>query len=110
MTALDHITAQKIRNALGHVPGVSERQIIDGVAFLLRGNMCCGIFDEKLVVRVGPQAYDQALSEPHAHPIDFTGRALPGFVYVAREGYATENALKQWLERALSFVHSLPSR
>jgi hypothetical protein len=72
--------------------------------------MCCGVFDEKLVVRVGPDAYDEALREPHARPMDFTGRALPGFVYVAREGYASEVALKQWIDRGVGFVSSLPQR
>jgi TfoX N-terminal domain len=110
MTPFNDLTARKIRNALERTPGVSERQIIGGVAFLVQGNMCCGVFDEKLVVRVGPDAYDEALREPHARPMDFTGRALPGFVYVAREGYASEAALKQWIDRGVGFVSSLPQR
>ena len=110
MTPFNDLTARKIRNALDRTPGVSERQIIGGVAFLVQGNMCCGVFDEKLVVRVGPDAYDEALREPHARPMDFTGRALPGFVYVAREGYASETALKQWIDRGVGFVSSLPQR
>ena len=110
MTPFNDMTARKIRNALDGTPGVSERQIIGGVAFLLEGNMCCGIFDEKLVVRVGPEAYDDALREPHAHPMDFTGRPLPGFVYVGREGYASEMALRQWIDRSVGFVSSLPGR
>ncbi len=110
MTPFNDLTARKIRDALDRTPGVSERQIIGGVAFLLEGNMCCGIFDEKLVVRVGPAAYDDALREPHAYPMDFTGRPLPGFVYIAREGYASEVALKQWIDRSVGFVSSLPQR
>jgi len=110
MTPFNDLTARKIRNALDNTPGVSERQIIGGVAFLLEGNMCCGIFDEKLVVRVGPDAYHDALREPHAHPMDFTGRPLPGFVYIAREGYASEFSLQQWIDRSVGFVSSLPGR
>jgi hypothetical protein len=110
MTPYSDFTARKIRNVLDGTPGVSERQIIGGVAFLLQGNMCCGIFDEKLVVRVGAEAYDEALRQPHARPMDFTGRALPGFVYVEREGYASDTSLKQWIDRGVGFVRSLPSR
>jgi TfoX/Sxy family transcriptional regulator of competence genes len=110
MTPFSDLTARKIRNALEETPGVSERQIIGGVAFLVQGNMCCGVFDEKLVVRVGPDAYDEALREPHARPMDFTGRPLPGFVYIAREGYASETALRQWIDRSVGFVRSLPQR
>ena len=110
MTPFNDQTARKIRDALDGTPGVSERQIIGGVAFLLEGNMCCGIFDEKLVVRVGPKAFEDALREPHAHPMDFTGRPLPGFVYVARDGYSSEVALQQWIDRGVGFVSSLPTR
>ena len=110
MTTFDDLIARKIRKALDQVPDVSERQIIDGVAFFVQGNMCCGIFDGRLVVRVGAATYDRAVREPHAHPIDFTGRPLAGFVYVARDGYATDAALKRWLELGLNFVGTLPVR
>jgi hypothetical protein len=110
MTPFNDLTALKIRNALEDTPGVSERQIIGGVAFLLRGNMCCGVFDEKLVVRVGPDAYESALREPHARPMDFTGRPLPGFVYVTRDGYASDAALAQWIDRGIRFVRTLSAR
>jgi hypothetical protein len=42
--------------------------------------------------------------------MDFTGRPLPGFVYIAREGYTSEAALQQWIDRSVGFVSSLPGR
>jgi hypothetical protein len=45
--------------------------------------MFCGIINEDLMVRVGPQQYQAALKQPHARPMDFTGRPLDGYVYVA---------------------------
>ena len=77
---------------------------------MVRGNMCCGMIDDNLVVRVGPDTYDAALREPHARPMDFTGRPLPGFVYVDRAGFASAPLLKQWIERSVSFVRTLPPK
>ena len=37
------------------------------------------------MVRVGPDAYDDALEEPFVATMDFTGRPLKGMVYVDGE-------------------------
>jgi hypothetical protein len=55
-----------------------------GLAFLCDGRMCCGIVGTDLMVRVPIDAYESTLAEPHVRPMDFTGRPMKGFVYVAR--------------------------
>ena len=72
--------------------------------------MICGVEKDNLVVRVGPDQYDWALKQKHARPMDFTGRPLKGFVYVAPQGYKTLSSLKKWLDLATDFVRSLPSK
>jgi TfoX/Sxy family transcriptional regulator of competence genes len=103
-------TAGRIRSTLKHTRGLTERPMFGGAAFMLDGHMCCGVIEDKLVVRVGPNDYQQALQEPHARPMDFTGRPLAGFVYVAREGYESDQALLRWIHRGLDFVSTLPPR
>ena len=106
----NELTASKIRTAMKDAPGLSERNMFGGVSFMLEGNMCCGVIEDNLVVRVGPGAYEAALREPHTRPMDFTGRPLNGFVYVERAGYETPSALNQWIERGVAFVRTLPPR
>ena len=103
-------TAGRIRSTLKHTRGLTERQMFGGAAFMLDGHMCCGVIEDNLVVRVGPHAYQEALQEPHARPMDFTGRPLTGFVYIAREGYESDQALLRWIHRGLDFVSTLPPR
>ena len=103
-------TAHEIRRAIGDTPGFSERPMYSGIAFMVQGNMCCGVLDDNLVVRVGPDTYDDALREPHTRPMDFTGRALPGFVYVDRAGFESATSLGQWIERSLRFARTLPPK
>lgn len=77
---------------------------------MLHGNMCCGVVRDELVVRVGPKRYEEALSQPHARPMDFTGRPLKGFVFVELGGYTTDKALAQWVKQAVDFAMTLPRR
>ena len=81
-----------------------------GIAFMLAGNMFCGIVKDELMVRVGPERHDDALSQPHARPMDFTGRAMRGMVYVQPEGFRTDSDLKQWVDLGLMFAAALPPK
>ena len=103
-------TVSQIRRVMQNTPGLTERTLYSGTAFMLQGNMCCGIIEDNLVVRVGPDTYDAALREPHTRPMDFTGRALPGFVYVERAGFANASSLREWIDRGMRFVHTLPPK
>ena len=108
--AYDEKLAERVRAALGRTQSVTERKMFGGVAFMVRGNMCCGVIDDRLMVRVGPVAYDRALKLKHAGPMDFTGRSMRGLVYVAPEGVRTARQLRTWVERALDFVSTLPAK
>jgi hypothetical protein len=62
------------------------------------------------MVRIGPDAYEHLLEEPHARPLDFTGRPMRGFLYVEPAGAATATALRASVGRALAFADSLPPK
>lgn len=108
--AYDLKLAERVRRALGRRRGVTEKKMFGGLCFLVNGNMACGVEKEKLVHRVGPEHYDRALSSPAARPMDFTGRALKGFVYVSPTGYRTSAALKKWVDLGADFAKSLPKK
>ena len=86
---LDDTVAGRVRRAMAKFPGVVERRMFGGLVFMLGGHMCCGVLGDELMVRVGREAYAAALARPHARPMDFTGRPLTGFVYVAPPGCAS---------------------
>lgn len=106
----DEGLAQRIRDALEDRPDVSEKKMFGGLAFLLRGNMFVGVIGEELMVRVGPDAYDEAVRRPHARKMDFTGRPMKGFVYVGCEGFAADADLRRWVTRGVRFAGSLPAK
>lgn len=108
--AYDEGVAQRVREVLADQRGVTEKKMFGGLAFLLRGNMCCGVVGEELMLRVGPDAYDEALARRHARPMDFTGRPMRGMLYVSGEGFEDDADLEQWVTRATRFAASLPPK
>jgi hypothetical protein len=105
----DAVLTERARRALAG-RAVTERKMMGGLAFLLGGHMCCGVLGEDRVVRIGPEQYEAALAEPHVRPMDFTGRAMRDFVYVAADGTGRDEALAAWLDRATTFTSSLPPK
>ncbi len=108
--AYDEGLTQRIREFLEGKAGVREKKMFGGVAFLIGGNMCCGVVGDELMVRVGPDAYDEALAQPHARAMDFTGRPMRGMVYVAVAGFEDDADLSAWIGRGVAFAASLPAK
>lgn len=89
---------------------VEEKHMFGGVAFMVRGHMCCGPLDDDLMVRVGPDQYESALKLKHATTMEFTGKPLTGFVTVKADGIRTKRDLSRWIDRGLAFVETLPPK
>ena len=107
--AYDEKLAERVRTALLHRPEVIEKKMFGGLAFLLNGKMFCGIVNDDLVVRVGPDRYEEVLAKPHVRPMDFTGRPMRGYVFVAPAGRKTDKLLEQWINQGVELVSMLPS-
>lgn len=108
--AYDEGLAERVREVLAVRLDVTERRMFGGLAFMVGGHMACGIAGVDLMVRVGKERYDDALAQPHAREMDFTGRPMTGIVYVGPAGTADDDALQDWVARGVAFVTTLPSR
>lgn len=108
--AYDEGVAQRLREIFTDRLDVEEKKMFGGLAFMMRGHMCCGVLNDTLMARVGPAQYARALEQPHAREMDFTGKALRGFVYVAPAGFESDDDLLRWVKRCEMFVSSLPPK
>ncbi|MCA0901143.1 TfoX/Sxy family protein [Microbulbifer agarilyticus] len=100
--------ADKVREVLHEEAGLTEKQMFGGLAFMLNGNMACGVVGEELMVRVGPDNYQAALGERYTRPMDFTGRPLKGMVYVEEDAILED--LNGWVTRGVEFAGTLPPK
>ena len=96
--AYDEGLAERVRVVLDEERGLGEKKMFGGLCFLLDGKMCCGIVKDELMVRVGAERHAEALKKPHVRPMDFTGRPLKGFVFVASDGLDSERKLAGWVD------------
>lgn len=108
--AYDEGLAERVRTLLGDDADVSERKMFGGLAFMYAGNMACGIVGDELMVRVGADAWADALTQPAAREMDFTGRSMKGMVYVGVDGLAEDGDLQTWVDRGVAIAGSLPPK
>ena len=107
--AYDEHLADRVRWAFGarHVH-VVEKRMMGGLCFMVDDKMCVGISGDRLMARIDPAGYAAALGLPGATPMDFTGRPMRGFVFVAPEGVDADDALAGWIDRCLDYNPSAP--
>lgn len=108
--AYDEELEARIAAALAGQPGLVSKMMFGGVAFLVQGNMACGVHKDMLMVRVGPDAYDQAMQESNTRQFDLTGRVMKGWVTVDPEGISKQADLERWVQAGLEFALTLPPK
>lgn len=91
----DYLTAKS--------PGFSSKKMFGGLCFMVDDKMCVGLIGDQLMARIDPEVYHQALQKAHVAEMDFTGRAMKGYVYISAEGLVDDSALQYWVDLALEF-------
>lgn len=108
--AYDEQLARRLRTLIAKRTDFYEQKMFGGMGFLLRGNMCFGIWKEDLILRLGPEQAVKALKQKNVVPFDITGRPMKGWVMVKPSGFKSDAALKGWVDQAIAFVSQLPSK
>ena len=108
--AFDEELATRIRKLLGKRRGLAEKKMFGGIAFLLNGNMCCGVHRNEMIVRIDPDETASALKQPHVRIFDISGRPMKGWILVSAAGVAGESALWNWVGSGVAYASSLPPK
>lgn len=106
---MNEVLAERLRKACAGKRGITEKRMFGGVCFLLRGNMLCGTGKKDFMFRVGRDQDASALKTPGARPMDITGKAMKGFVWVDPKR-CDGRALKRWIGLAENYVGKLPAK
>ena len=108
--AYDEALAERVRDLLLHRGDLTERKMFGGIAWMVSGNMACGVLDEDLIVRLAHDEAEQALAEQHTRQFDFTGRPSRGMVVVEAPALEDPADLAGWVEAGIGFASSLPPK
>jgi len=102
--------ADRVRELMSAHADVSERKMFGGIAFMVAGNMACGILGDELIVRLGDEDGEKALAEDGVRPFDFTRRPMKSIVYVSSERTSEDKDLAGWVEAGANHAESLPPK
>jgi hypothetical protein len=106
----DEQLARRVRPLMALRRGFSEKKMFGGAAYFLEGNLCVGVWRESLLVRVGLEAYETTLEEPHVTKFGPVKRPMRGWVLVGPEGLGEMASIRAWVERGVEFVETLPPK
>jgi len=108
--AYDEGLAEIMRGDLAPLAGISEKKMFGGIAFMLNGNMLCGVHKGGGMFRVGKDNEGKALALEGAGPMEFTGRRMGGMVDVTDEALVDDTTRAALMALSLDFVKALPAK
>jgi hypothetical protein len=108
--AYDEGLATRVRDEIGNLAGLTEKKMFGGLAFLLNGNMACGVHSDELIVRLDPADTEAGLAEPGARVFDMTGRPMKGWLLIGPDGIAEDADLRRWIGRGVRCAGDLPPK
>ena len=108
--AYSEVLADRIRSVLGPLPDVAEIKMFGGICFTTNGNMFAGVIRDDLMLKVDRAVYESALTKPGARPMDFTGRTMPGMLYIDEDGTTDDASFASWVHLAYDFMSTQPAK
>ncbi|MGV3460577.1 MAG: TfoX/Sxy family protein [Flavobacterium sp.] len=108
--AYDDFTLHRIRDFfLEKNADFFEKKMFGGICFMVDNKMCCASSidkttgEDRLMCRVGEEIFETVLEKNYVTPMDFTGKSMKGFIYVAEDGFKTKKDLEYWLQLCLDY-------
>ena len=109
--AYDEALAARIRDRIGATPGLSEKKMFGGLAFLIGGNMAVAASGQGgILVRVDPGESDALVASTPAEPMEMRGKQMAGWLRVSTDDVSSDPALAEWVERGVGYARSLPAK
>ncbi len=109
--AYDEDLADRVREVLEGQPGLGEKRMFGGLAFLLDGRMAVAVSgQDDLLLRIDPAECESLIAEAHVDRFEMRGRELDGWLHVGPEAVDTDDDLRGWVCHGVSYARSLPPK
>jgi|SRR6185312_6926375 len=101
--AYDTKLANRIREALAHLPDVEEKEMFSGVCFMVNGKMCVCVSGDEMMCRIGESQVEKALENSHVRQMVMRDRPAKDYVFVSSEGFRNQKDFDHWIKLALDY-------
>jgi hypothetical protein len=109
--AYDEGLADRIREAVSDEPGVTEKRMFGGLAFLVHGNMAVSASGQGgLLLRIDPADAEALTEHPEVRRFEMRGREMDGWLRVGPAAIAGDDDLRRWVDTGLTYARSLPAK
>ena len=109
--AYDEDLANRLRETLPGEPGLTEKRMFGGLAFLINGNLAVIASSQGgVLLRVDPAHTDALLREPPAQPFVMRGRELDGWLRLDTRALEADADFERWVRLGVSYAQSLPPK
>ena len=109
--AYDEELAERVRELVASEPGLTEKKMFGGLAFLLHGNMAVGVSGQGgLLVRVDPAHGDELVATTSAEPMEMQGRTMSGWLRVGDDALGSDKDLTTWVRHGTAYAKTLPPK
>lgn len=94
---------EKVRKALSNTPGVEEKKMFSGIAFMVNDKLCVTVGDNRIMCRIDPALHDEVIQKPGCTTVVMKGKDYKGYVWVNESAIETKKQLDYWIKLALDF-------
>jgi TfoX/Sxy family transcriptional regulator of competence genes len=108
--AYDEALAERVKAIIGPRDAVSERRMFGGIAWMVGGNMACGVMGDDLCVKLSVEDAEKALERSDTRPFQMTGRPAKAFVVVDGGALGDDAELARWVGAGADHAASLPPK
>jgi len=109
--AYDEALAARIRDRIGGAPGLSEKKMFGGLAFLIGGNMAVAASGQGgILVRVHPDESEILVASTPAEAMEMRGKQMPGWLRIPTDDVSGDAALAEWVDRGVGYARTLPAK
>ena len=108
--AYDADLEDRVREVVAGEPGLTEKRMFGGLAFLIDGHMAVASGKGGLLLRVDPAETESLVNEPHIGRFQMRGREMDGWLRVDTEAVESEEDLRRWVSRGVTYARSLPPK
>jgi hypothetical protein len=109
--AYDEEFADRIRAQVEDQPGLTEKKMFGGLAFLINGHLAVSASGRGgLLLRVEPDQTDALVRTPDAQRFVMRGREMDGWLHVTADTTTPDATLARWVKLGVDYAQSLPPR
>ena len=102
---------ERFDEALPAAEGITRKPMFGYPAAFVHGNLCCSLFRDRVVARVGEEEAARLIASRKAEPFaPLPGRPMKAYVLVPAADAARTDRLAPWLARAVAFTRTVPAK